>query len=69
MASTPYRNNIGQLIVTNPQNANFWSGTSRDGQNAYNVAQLDETRLAPNNWRTMRDGLIMRCVRRNPTAP
>jgi hypothetical protein len=55
--------------VTNPQNANFWSGTSRDGQNAYNVAQLDDTHLSPNNWRTMRDGLIMRCVRRNPTSP
>jgi hypothetical protein len=69
MAGTPFRNNVGQLIVTNPVNVNYWSGTSRDGFNAYSTAQLDAVRLAPNNWRTMRDGLIMRCVRRNPTTP
>ncbi|MDR1671215.1 MAG: FimB/Mfa2 family fimbrial subunit [Alistipes sp.] len=66
MAGTPFRNNVGQLIVTNPVNVNYWSGTSRDGSTAYSIAQLDDTRFAPNNWRTMRDGLPVRCVRRNP---
>jgi hypothetical protein len=69
MAGTPFRNNAGQLVVTNPINANYWSGTVRSATEAYSIAQLDDTRLAPNNWRTMQDGLPVRCVRRNPTTP